>query len=237
MTRHWNTPRDRLISRLEEIRRELTALRFAIPDSLLHGVPDEPWAHSVLDALIQLQRRIDLVTSEECIHSTFYRHFRNLDNSTRGLWGEFTIRVFLQTHMLIPYEAIQHDRMTFSTPFGGRRIDCYVAENKLAVEVKSAYIDGRQRNLVQIRKDSHLLARGDIKTVVWILLGDGSERRKSLLTRAGIEVVLPADSRLQPIHDLFRMITLTEASEAEVLAAIDLLFEAGLRSLIVKQLS
>jgi hypothetical protein len=42
---------------------------------------------------------------------------------------------------------------------------------------------------------------------------------------------------LQPVYDLFRMITLTDAPEAEVLAAIDTLFEAGLRSLMAKQRS
>ncbi len=237
MAMHWNTPKDRVMFRLEDVRKQLSALRFAIPDSLVHGVPDDPRAHSVLDAVIQLQRRIDHLTSEESVQGTFYRYFRNLDNSARGFWGEFTTRVFLQTQMLVPYDAIQHDRTTFSTPFGRRRIDCYVAENKLAVEVKSAYVDGRGRNAVQIRKDSHLLATGDIRKAVWILLGDGAERLKSLLMRGGIEVVLPGDPRLRPVYDLFRMITLTDASEAEVLAAIDELFEAGLRSLIAKQRS
>jgi hypothetical protein len=234
---HWNTPKDRVRSRLEDVRKQLSALRFAVPDSLVQGAPDDPRAHAVLDAVVQLQRQIDHLTSEESVHATFSRYFRNLDNSTRGFWGEFATRVFLQTQMLVPYSAIQHDRMTFSTPFGGRRIDCYVADNKLAVEVKSAYVDNRGRNLAQIRKDSHLLATGDIRKAVWILLGNGAERLKSLLARGGIEVVLPADPRLQPVYDLFRMITLTDASESEVFAVIDEIFEAGLRSLIAKQRS
>jgi hypothetical protein len=58
-----------------------------------------------------------------------------------------------------------------------------------------------------------------------------------MLVRGGIEVVLPADPRLQPVYDLFRMITLTDASGAEILAAIDGLFEAGLRRLMAKQRS
>jgi len=157
--------------------------------------------------------------------------------TARGDFGGFATRIFLQTQLLVPYGNIQHDRVTFSTPFGGRRIDCYVADTKLAVEVKSAYVDGRGRNVIQVRKDSHLLATGNIRKAVWILLGDGAERLKSLLARGGIEVVPPSDSRLQPVYDLFRMITLTDASESEVLAAIDEIFEAGLRSLMAKQRS
>jgi hypothetical protein len=237
MTMHWDTPKDRVRSRLEDVRKQLSTLRFVVPDSLVHGVPDDPRAHAVLDAVVQLQRQIDDLTSEESVHGTFSRYFRNLDNSTRGFWGEFATRVFLQTQMLVPYDAIQHDRMTYSTPFGRRRIDCYVADTKLAVEVKSAYVDGRGRNVLQIRKDSHLLGTGDIRKAVWILLGDGAERLKSMLVRGGIEVVLPADPRLQPVYDLFRMITLTDASGAEILAAIDGLFEAGLRRLMAKQRS
>jgi len=118
-----------------------------------------------------------------------------------------------------------------------RRIDCYVEENKLAVEVKSAYVDGRQRHLTQLRKDTPLLAQGEVSTVLWILLGDGSQKLKSLLMGAGIEVALPADRRLQHVYDMFRMITLADSSEAELLAAVDSLFAAGLRSLIVKHLS
>ncbi len=237
MTRRWDTPRDRVNFHLEEVRRDLTRLRFAIPDSLVRDAPDDPHALSVLDALTELQQCIHDATSETCVHKTFYRYLRNRDNSARGVWGEFAIRVFLQTHMLIPYAAIQHDRTTFSTPLGMRRIDCYVEENKLAVEVKSAYVDGRQRILTQLRKDAHLLAQGEVSTVIWILLGDGSQKLKSLLTGAGIEVVLPADRRLQPVYEMFRMITLTDSTEAELLAAVDSVFAAGLRSLIVKHLS
>jgi hypothetical protein len=235
VTRRWDRPRDRNISRLEEIRKDLFRLRFEIPDALVQATPDNEYGRSVMKALAALQGSIEDLTSEEYAHATFYRHIRNLDNSTRGLWGEFAVRVFLHTHMLIPYDAIQHDRAVFHTPFGERRVDCYVENDRFALEVKSAYVDSRARNLVQVRKDAYLLGNGAFRKVTWILFGDGSHRLIKALADAGIETVLASDSRLQPVYNLFRMITLTDASEAEILATMDSLFEEGLAVLCSRE--
>jgi len=155
----------------------------------------------------------------------------------RGRLGEFAARVYLQTSLLIPYESIKLDQFTFETPYGGRRIDCFVKEKKLAVEVKSAYVDARRRNREQIQKDAYLLAKGEVRTVTWILLGGGSQRVRQLLADAKVVVETETEPRLRPVLGLFHLITLSSASQEEVLGVMDKIFAAGFESLISKQVA
>lgn len=237
MTQHWESPRARNEFTLEEIRKDLLSLRFEIPPEVIANVPDCQLARDLTESLCQLQRRVELVTSRDEIHRTLYSRLRNSDNRMRGRLGEFAARVYLQTSLLIPYESIKLDQFTFETPYGGRRIDCFVKANKLAVEVKSAYVDARRRNRQQIQKDAYLLAKGEVRTVTWILLGGGSKRIRQLLADAKVVVETATEPRLRPVLDLFHLITLSSASQDEVLAVMDNIFAAGFESLTSKQVA
>jgi hypothetical protein len=235
VTERWATPRARNEFTLEQIRNDLLSLRFEIPREVIADVPDCQLARDLMEKLCQLQRRVELVTSRDGIHRSLYPRRRNIDNRTRGRWGEFAARVYLQTSLLIPYDSIELDQITFETPYGGRRIDCFVKEKRLALEVKSAYVDARRRNREQIQKDAYLLAKGGVRTVTWILLGGGSRRIRQLLAEAKVVVETATESCLRPVLNLFHLITLSSASQEEVLAVMDKIFAVGLESLISKQ--
>jgi hypothetical protein len=224
MTQYWHTPKDRNLYLLDQIRSKLNVLNFDIPNELFQNVPDEVWAKHLMDSLVQLQHQVQRLTSQEQFHRQFYQHIKNSDNRLRGRWGEFVARIYLHTLLLIPYDKIEHDKRTFSTPYGLRRIDCYGKKRKIIVEVKAAYITARRSNIRQIQKDLFLLRSGAVNSAVWILLGDGSARVKEQLRISRIESILPSDPKLTAIYDLFNLITLTDTPEGEVMSIMDKLF-------------
>lgn len=222
-------PRERNLDFLDELQKNLVNLNFNIPDELISSTPEDSWAQSVMGSLLALQSAVRDSTSINCIHHNFYTHVQNLDNRHRGMWGEFAALLYCLCVLREPSANLVVDGIKFYTPIGNRRIDCFSTESKVAVEVKASYISGRKFYYNQVEKDEYLLEKGHVSSVVWLLLGGASQKFISRLSSAGFEIVLPNDARLKSIREVFDLITLTDATEAQVMVAIENLFITNLR--------
>lgn len=115
-----------------------------------------------------------------------HRKAASIRARTRGRLGE------VMATTLFPREIrndVQIDRAVFSTPFGQRRIDNYLPQNRQAVESKYLRITANSRVRLQIAKDKFLLDSGALSEVVWVLYYGGSPRTLKLLAQSGIQVV------------------------------------------------
>ncbi len=112
---------------------------------------------------------------------------KNIQNRTRGRLGELLGRVALTQATPACDDDLQTDAISFETPHGKRRIDVYWAAQQLALETKMGYVTLSRQIRAQIEKDAFLLANGQLETVIWLLMKDGSPRLKELLTQQGID--------------------------------------------------
>lgn len=76
----------------------------------------------------------------------------------------------------------------YSTPYGKRRIDLFIPETGVAIEVKSGY--GRSRKFIreQIKKDTYIVANEpEIKQIVWVCFRGATKPLIALLQKNGID--------------------------------------------------
>lgn len=224
----WQSPKERNIDFLEQLRSSWGDLNFTIPEVLISNIPDDQLARLALASLLELQSIVNDVTSANSVSHNYYTYVRNMDNRHRGMWGEFAALLFSQCVMHENRDHLIIDAKRFKTPIGYRRIDCFSTKTNLAVEAKASYATMRAFLLNQIEKDKYLLKEGHISSSVWLLLGDASKNLKSKLSCAGIDYFLPGDDCLKSIRSVFDLITLTDAKESEVIGEISKLFMANL---------
>lgn len=111
---------------------------------------------------------------------------RSIRNRTRGRLGE------VAAELLVPMatrDAIVRDRMTFSTPFGDRRLDNFHPETREAIESKNTRAVANRRTRDQVTKDGYLLKAGLVSKVTWMLFFGASPRLISMLEAHGIQYV------------------------------------------------
>lgn len=93
-------------------------------------------------------------------------------------------------------DAVVHERVTFSTPFGMRRLDNFHPETREAVESRNARAVANQLTLNQVMKDAYLLKTGQVSRVTWLLFFGASPRLLDLLDAHDIRHVEGWDALL-----------------------------------------
>lgn len=76
----------------------------------------------------------------------------------------------------------------YTTPYGKRRIDLFIAEAGVAIEVKSGYVRSRKFIREQVRKDRYILSNEpEVKQVVWVCFRGATQPLINLLNKGGIQ--------------------------------------------------
>ena len=108
-----------------------------------------------------------------------------IQNRTRGPLFELMAEVILAKI----YKFENYDRQAvFETPYGKRRIDLYIPDQKLAIEVKSGYARSRKFVRTQIKKDHYVLRNNpEVEKIVWICFRGATKPLISYLKKHDIE--------------------------------------------------
>jgi len=123
------------------------------------------------------------------VERLYLRRMIAIQNNTRGKLGELLGEVSLTSSGKAKEEDIIRDVVTFSTPFGKRRIDVWHTITKHALEIKSGYACLNKFTRNQIRKDKFLLSEGIISHVSWRLMYGGSHPLIKSLQQSNFEVL------------------------------------------------
>lgn len=76
----------------------------------------------------------------------------------------------------------------FKTPFGDRRIDLFIPDNKIAIEVKSGYARSTAFTRNQIMKDNYLIQHtAEVERVVWFCFRGATNPLMKFLSTNGVE--------------------------------------------------
>lgn len=113
----------------------------------------------------------------------------------RNKIGELLCAVFLAKVLGIHSGTVEYDCRTFDTPLGGRRIDAYLVEHRIAIESKIGYQSLTKRICEEIKKDEYLIASGQLQAVYWLFYAASSS---PLLARLGSGPIKVASRWLTP---------------------------------------
>jgi len=122
-------------------------------------------------------------------------------NRIRGLVGEFLGYEYANTHFDTSQNSIIKDKKTFQTPFGNRRIDVYIDNKKVCIEVKMGYLYNGKKIRNQIEKDSYLLKNKIVSKIVWILYQNGSKQVKKNIKKNNFDLIVGGYSGSEVIFE------------------------------------
>lgn len=111
---------------------------------------------------------------------------RLLQGCSHGWLGE------VAAELLSPMDIRDTDacnQVTFSTPFGIRRLDNYHPQTREATDSRNAREVANQLTRDKVRKDAYLLKSGQLSRVTWLLFLGASPRLLELLDQHGIRHV------------------------------------------------
>lgn len=106
----------------------------------------------------------------------------------RNKIGELLCAVFLAKVLGLRAGTVEYDCRTFDTPLGGRRIDAYLVEHRIAIESKIGYQSLTKRIRVEIEKDEYLIASGQLQAVYWLFYAASSSPLLARLKSSPIKV-------------------------------------------------
>lgn len=119
------------------------------------------------------------------LNKNLLRDISLIQNRTRGPLFELMAEVIIGN----VFGVNKFDKqIVYSTPYGKRRIDLFIPETGVAIEVKSGY--GRSRKFIreQIKKDNYILANEpNVKQIVWVCFRGATKPLIALLQKNGIE--------------------------------------------------
>lgn len=119
------------------------------------------------------------------INKNLLRDISLIQNRTRGPLFELMAEVIIGNVFGVKDFKKQN---VYKTPYGKRRVDLFIAETGVAIEVKSGY--GRSRKFIreQIKKDKYILTHEpDVKQIVWVCFRGATKPLIALLNKNGIQ--------------------------------------------------
>jgi hypothetical protein len=99
------------------------------------------------------------------LDKSLFQKISLIQNRTRGPLFELMAESIIGK----VFEISEFDRQkVFKTPFGDRKIDLFVPDKKIAIEVKSGYARSTAFTRKQVKKDRHIIEHQDeVDRVIW----------------------------------------------------------------------
>jgi hypothetical protein len=106
----------------------------------------------------------------------------------RNQIGELLCAVYIYYVLGHKTGNLEYDKKVFQTPLGGRRIDAYMLDHRLAIESKMGSQSLTKRIIEEIEKDEYLLSTGELQNIHWIFYANVSKPLLQRLNRSPIVV-------------------------------------------------
>lgn len=119
------------------------------------------------------------------LNRNLLRDIALIQNRTRGPLFELMAEVVIGNVFCVREFKKQN---VYETPYGKRRIDLFISETGVAIEVKSGY--GRLRKFIreQIRKDNYILQNeSTVNEIVWVCFRGATNPLITFLHKHGIQ--------------------------------------------------
>lgn len=119
------------------------------------------------------------------LNKNLLRDISLIQNRARGPLFELMAEVIIGNAFGVKEFEKQN---VYATPYGSRRIDLFIAETGVAIEVKSGYGRSRKFTRNQIKKDSYILQNEpNVKQIVWVCFRGATKPLITLLQKNGIQ--------------------------------------------------
>jgi len=119
------------------------------------------------------------------LNKDLLRDISLIQNRTRGPLFELMAEVIIGNVFGVKEFKKQN---VYTTPYGKRRIDLFIAETGVAIEVKSGYGRSRKFTRKQIEKDSYILQNEpNVNQIVWVCFRGATKPLITLLHKNGIQ--------------------------------------------------